>query len=150
MIKCNISRPDKDFPSQYGIVRVGSTLRGLLCTIILHWHVVGVWVYMKNIVKVLVIAFAFALLAVPSFATPKPANHVHVLSTKRYIFYFKVEKELIGGFVEVLDGSQQVVAAARIGSARNVVDFFYLPAGIYTIKIKQGDEEFIFPYVNVQ
>jgi hypothetical protein len=103
---------------------------------------------MNSIVKTLVIAFA--LLAVPSFATPRPANPVRILSTKRYIFYFKVEKELIGGSIEVVDSCQQVVATARIERVKNVVDFFYLPAGVYNVKIKQGDEEFIFPYVNTQ
>ncbi len=103
---------------------------------------------MNSIVKILVIAFA--LLAIPSFASPGPNDAVHVLSTKRYIFYFKVEKDLIGGSVEVIDRSQEVVATAKIERAKNIVDFFYLPAGKYSIKIRKGAAEFIFPYVNVQ
>ena len=103
---------------------------------------------MRNIVKTLVIVFV--LFAVPSFATPGQSDAVHVLSTKRYIFYFKVEKELIGGSVQVFDKGEKMVATAKIEHAKNIVDFFYLPAGIYNVKIKKGAEEFVFPYVNGQ
>jgi hypothetical protein len=102
---------------------------------------------MKTIVSLIVIIVLFAT---PTFASGTPADAVKVLSTKRYIFYFKADKRLIGGTVEIFDKNQHLVGTEKIIQAKTIVDFFNLSAGNYTIKIKKGIEEFVYPYVNQQ
>jgi hypothetical protein len=66
---------------------------------------------MKNTIKALVIIFAF--FATPSFAASQPTEPVKVISTRRYVFQYKVEKEIIGGTVEILDANQTLVRTER-------------------------------------
>jgi len=96
---------------------------------------------MKTIISFVIILVLFVA---PAFAsgTPSDTNAVKVISTKRYIFYFKADKRLIGGTVEV--GTENIL------QAKTIVDFFELSAGKYIIKIKKGAEEFVYPYVNQQ
>lgn len=91
---------------------------------------------------------ALSLISVPSVAAHTKSESVQVLSTKRYVFYFKVDKKLVGGTAEVLNADQQVVATMTLEHPKNIVDFFYLAPGTYTIKIKKGTEEFSFIYEN--
>jgi hypothetical protein len=104
---------------------------------------------MKTTIKTLVVILV--LFAAPSFAAaPKPIELVHVLSTKRYIFHFKVDKALIGGTVSVFDGNQKLIMDAPISQNKNIIDFFQLSAGYYTIKIVKGDKQIVFEYVNFE
>jgi len=104
---------------------------------------------MKTIISFVIILVLFVA---PAFAsgTPSDTNAVKVISTKRYIFYFKADKRLIGGTVEVFDMNQNLVGTENILQAKTIVDFFELSAGKYIIKIKKGAEEFVYPYVNQQ
>jgi hypothetical protein len=88
--------------------------------------------------------------AAPAFAAPAKGESVHILSTKRYIFYFKVEKNLIGATVEVVNSENKVVATEKVESTKKIIDFFYLAAGTYTVKIKKDAEVFSYTYENVQ
>lgn len=76
----------------------------------------------------------------------KHALHVHVLSTRLNIFYFKVHKKLIGAEVEVYDTHGVKLISQKITYRKILVDFHYEEAGEYFIKIKQGQlqEEFDF------
>ena len=99
-----------------------------------------------GLVKSLIIVFV--LFSSAAFAGHKKATPVHVLSTRSYIFYFKVQKEWVGGTVEVIDEAQNTVASERVDRMKHIVDFFFLPPGNYTVKIKKGTEEFEFCYAN--
>jgi len=103
---------------------------------------------MKKIITTLVIAFAF--FATPSLAAPAPNESIHVLSIKRYVFQFKVDKELIGATVEIFDECDTLIRTETVSHVRNIVDFFELSAGTYVIKIKKGSEEYVFEYLNIE
>jgi hypothetical protein len=70
--------------------------------------------------------------------------HVSVLSTKHDVFYFKVDPAFMGATVQVLDSTGTVFFNMELHSKRNLIDFFYLESGLYTIRFEQGDvvEEF--------
>jgi hypothetical protein len=102
---------------------------------------------MKTITKSLIIAIV--LLAAPSFAAiSSRVDSVHVLSVKRYIFHFKVDKSLIGAKVEVFNHKNDMVLTETVAHAKTIVDFFELPAGNYTIKITKGTTEYTYEYIN--
>jgi len=104
---------------------------------------------MKTTIKTLLIIFA--LYAAPSFAAaPKPQELVHVLSTKRYVFHFKVDKQMIGGTVSIFDGNHALIMNEAITQSKNIIDFFELAAGYYTIRIQKGDKEVNFEYTNFE
>src|SRR5277367_4129569 len=99
---------------------------------------------MKSMVKTLVVICA--LFATPSFASdPEPKELVRVLSTKRYVFHFKIVNELIGGTVSVFDGDYKLIMSESLTHNKNIIDFFELPPGYYMIRIKKDDKE-----VNIQ
>lgn len=98
---------------------------------------------MKALVKTMMVAAVLA--ASTAYAAP---DSVRVLTNKRYIVYFKVDKRLIGGKVEILDKDSVVVEKDDILTAKTIVDFFYLKPGKYTIRISKGTEEFTIPYDN--
>jgi hypothetical protein len=103
---------------------------------------------MKTITAAAILFLSFA--SVSSFATAEKAESVQVLSTKRYIFYFKVDKSLVGGVAEIYTADNVQVGTEKIEHVKNIVDFFYLAPGTYTVKIRKDDKEFSFTYVNVE
>jgi hypothetical protein len=89
---------------------------------------------------------------------PKPHAQVHVISKKRDTFYFRVNQELVGGQVKVLNESGDTVATAPIMRKHALIDFFYENPGHYKIVICKGNvsQSFDFdkkspsPYVAVE
>src|SRR6187401_2336457 len=75
---------------------------------------------------------------------------VKVLSTKRDIFYFKIEKELIGSTLEVFDKHGTKVIEQRIDKRKVLVDFYYDQPGTYSIRISNGTQEQLFSYEKVE
>jgi hypothetical protein len=71
---------------------------------------------------------------------------VKVISTKRDIFYFKVEKEFVGALIEVFDKHGNKVIEQHIDKKKVIVDFYYDQPGKYTIRVSNGTEEQIFVY----
>ena len=71
---------------------------------------------------------------------------VKVISTKREIFYFKVDKDFVGALVEVFDKQGNKVIEQHIEKRKVIVDFFYDQPGVYTIRVSNGNDEQIFTY----
>ncbi len=99
---------------------------------------------MKKLVLILIVATSYTT---SSFATPDQC--IKILSTKRNIMYFKASKEMIGATVEIENFNHQIIETSTVEKSKTIVDFFFLPAGTYTVKIKKGDKEFDFEYSNV-
>lgn len=78
-----------------------------------------------------------------AFGDPGP---VKVISTKREIFYFKVDKEFTGSLLEVFDAEGNKVIEQRIDKRRVIVDFYYDQPGQYIIKVSNDNKEEIFVY----
>jgi hypothetical protein len=93
------------------------------------------------------LAIALTGLGISAVAA-KPGKPIHVLSTKRYLFHFRLDKNLVGAKVEVWDECNTPVCSEMAAHTRNIIDFFELPAGRYTIRITKEKQEFFFAYVN--
>jgi hypothetical protein len=103
---------------------------------------------MKTVSRVLVLIVVFVASIRSAAAATEEA--VKVLSTSRYVFYFKVEKELVGGTVEIWTEQNELVQSEKIVRPRTLLDFFYLKPGTYIVKIKKDDKEYTFEYYNVE
>jgi hypothetical protein len=111
-----------------------------------HWVMAAKQTIMKKIN--LTILFLSLVLSAAFAENGEKKEQVKVLSTKREIFYFKVEKKLIGATVEILDENQQVVKTEQIVNKKTIIDFFFLEDGNYTVSIKKDCEQFNFKYTN--
>jgi hypothetical protein len=74
---------------------------------------------------------------------------VKVLSTKRDIFYFKVDKALLGSTLEVFDKNGTKVIEQKIARRKVIVDFYYDQPGKYSIRISNGTQEQLFTYEKI-
>jgi hypothetical protein len=78
-------------------------------------------------------------------AKPKRPE-IHVISKRLDIFYFKVQKEVIGAEIEVYSESGDKLMQDTITEKRTLIDFYYENPGHYIIKIKKGDVVQSFDY----
>jgi hypothetical protein len=67
-------------------------------------------------------------------------HHVSVLSVKRDVFYFKVDTEFQGATAEVFDTNGKLCYSITLHKKRELIDFFYLEAGEYTIRFSRGNQ----------
>jgi hypothetical protein len=65
-------------------------------------------------------------------------KHISILSTSNEVFYFKADADFIGGKVEVTDSTGSILFTAELHSKRNLIDFFYLKNGQYTIHFEHN------------
>ena len=83
-----------------------------------------------------VVALLIAASTMGAFGDPGP---IKVVSTKRDVFYFKVDEALVGASLEVYDERGNKMIEQRIEKKRVIVDFYYDQPGRYIIKV--ADEE---------
>jgi hypothetical protein len=88
---------------------------------------------MKNIFLIIII-----LTTTSAFAAQSDPQ-VKILSTTSDIFYFKVDKDLIGGEVEIIARDGEMLGSQTISKKRTLIDFYSLEPGSYTIIITKGD-----------
>ena len=91
------------------------------------------------------------LLSIASIANarPKPPRReLTVISNKKRVVYFKVDKSFIGGLVEVYDESQACLEADSLPHTHTMIHFNDMPAGHYTVKVKKGNKLTEFNYDN--
>jgi hypothetical protein len=89
------------------------------------------------------------LTSIPSLAkSTKTKTHssVHVLAKRLDIFYFKVDKDIIGAEIEVYSDSGEKLITGVITQRHAIIDFFYENPGHYIIKINKGDFHESFDY----
>ena len=94
------------------------------------------------------ITILFLLLASPSFSQAKPKQDFKVLSTKRQVLYFKVNKSFVGGVVEVYDENRNFLESDDLPHTHTMIYFEEMPAGNYFIKVTKGDKVIEFRYDN--
>jgi hypothetical protein len=97
---------------------------------------------MKKLTLILLLLTASAA----SYARCKNAP-VSVISTKRDVFYFKVNKVLVGSTLEVYSSTGEMIFTAKVCHRKAIVDFYLENAGTYSIKLKKGDKVEEFTYV---
>jgi hypothetical protein len=97
---------------------------------------------MKHLILSLLLAVSFS-----TFASYKPSSvPVSVISSKRDIFYFKVDKTFIGAIIEVKNSAGVVVLSQPVNSHKAILDFFLEDAGIYDIAIRKEGKVMEFVY----
>lgn len=99
---------------------------------------------MKKIVFVLLISVMMGSMA---FAKEEPSS-IKVLSKKRHVLYFKCSGDMIGATIEVENEEHQSIATDQVADTKTIVDFFFLPPGEYTVKVKKGEVEVNIEYIN--
>lgn len=93
------------------------------------------------------ILFALIVTSISSFAGSKPSTvPVSVISSKRDIFYFKVDKTFIGAVINVKDSSGKIVFTDSITRHKAIIDFFLSAPDTYTIQVKKDNQVMEFIY----
>ncbi len=80
------------------------------------------------------------------YAKSKNAS-VSVLSTKRDLFYFKVDKVLLGATLEVYSSTGVMIFTAKVTHRKAILDFYQQGSGTYSIKLKKDSKVEEFTYV---
>lgn len=87
-----------------------------------------------------------------SFSKPKPRlrhkEEFKILSTKKHILYFKVNKSFIGGLVGVYDEKKNCVEEEDLPHTHTMIYFDEVPDGVYLIKVIKDKKAIEFKYRN--
>ena len=82
-------------------------------------------------------------------ARPKPQRkELTIISNKKRVVYFKVDKSFIGGYVEIYDDSKTCLEADSLPHTHTMVHFEEMPAGHYNVIVKKGMKSTEFNYDN--
>ncbi|MEO7990290.1 MAG: hypothetical protein ABI663_12165 [Chryseolinea sp.] len=87
------------------------------------------------------------LIAVTALHAAAQKSHVSILSIKRDIFYFKVDKTLMGATLEVFSQQGEMIFSGKVLHHKAIIDFYLENPGTYTIKLKKDDQATEFVYV---
>lgn len=68
----------------------------------------------------------------------KKDKSVVVITTRLDIFYFKVNKEMMGGLIEIYDDKDEIMASQSITQKKMLLDFIDAKPGTYSIRISNG------------
>ncbi|MGE0770768.1 MAG: hypothetical protein AB7K37_03585 [Cyclobacteriaceae bacterium] len=91
---------------------------------------------MKVFIVVMLFSFAAPLCAE---VVPVKEEQVKVLSTKSDIFYFKVSDRMLGGEIEIKASDGELLGSQSIAQKRNLIDFYSLEPGMYTVIISKDE-----------
>ena len=83
-----------------------------------------------------------------SYAVTAPKKvAIVVRSTKYDVFSFKADKKFLGAIIEVYNSSNKLTGKEILFDCRMVIDFYYMPADMYTIKIIKDNEVLEFQFI---
>jgi hypothetical protein len=102
---------------------------------------------MKKII--FLVGVLILVLITASYAKPKPCRDLKIVSVKKHILYFKVDKSFVGGLVEIYDETKSCLEADSIAHTHTMIYFDEMPAGHYTVKVKKGEKSAEFNYDNI-
>jgi hypothetical protein len=77
---------------------------------------------------------------------PKTPVHVHIVSMRMGVFYFKVDKEFLGADLEIYSQDGKKLFTQKVQRRKVLIDFYYEAPAKFIIRVKKGDlfEEFQF------
>jgi hypothetical protein len=93
---------------------------------------------MKKISKILLIGAAVMALIVPLSAFAKRTEPITGRDKK--LFVVRTERKLVGGKVEILSASGELVASQTLQKRKMFIDFSDVKQGLYTIRVSKGNE----------
>src|ERR1700755_2669927 len=97
--------------------------------------------------KKIILAFTILFTSYNAISSPLKDSLVVVLNTSNDIFYFKIDKTMIGGIVEVFSANGELVASQNLESKKLIIDFFEMNPGDYKIVVKKENVEETFTYI---
>jgi hypothetical protein len=89
------------------------------------------------------------VLITASYGKPRPFRDFKIVSVKKHVLYFKVDKSFVGGWVEIYDETKSCLEADSLPHTHTMIYFDEVPAGHYTVKVKKGDKSTEFNYDNI-
>src|SRR6185369_15906001 len=90
---------------------------------------------------------ALVLCTAASYAGSPTKVPIKVLSTNNEMFRFKADEKYLGAIIEIYSSSNVLTGKEFVFDRKMVIDFYYLPADTYSIKIKKGDELLEFQFI---
>lgn len=94
---------------------------------------------MKKILMILALICCLTAVKANAATTKANAKLVLVLSVNRDLFYFSLEKEYFqDAKVEIYDAQGVLQCVEILNNRKTIIDFFDMPSGKYTIKVKKG------------
>lgn len=100
--------------------------------------------------KIIFLVGVFILLLVTvSYSKGKPQKDLTILATKKQTVYFKVSKSFLGGKVEVYDANEKFMESEDLPHTHTMIYFDEIPKGVYTIRVRKGDQCAEFKYDNI-
>jgi hypothetical protein len=94
---------------------------------------------LSTLAAVMIISGISALACqVPPQTPPQKDKSVVVITTRMDIFYFKVNKEMMGGLIEIFDDKDEIMASQSITQKKMLLDFIDAKPGTYNIRISNG------------
>jgi len=96
--------------------------------------------------KKLLLIFLILQASVSSFAKCKSGD-VSILSTKRDVFYFKINKVLLGATIEVYSSKGELIFTSKITHRKAIVDFYEEGSDTYSIRLRKNDRVEEFTYI---
>jgi hypothetical protein len=100
---------------------------------------------MKMIITVLLL-----LVGAASYSRSDPHTKMVILSNKNHVLYFKVDKSLVGGIVEIYNENNVLLESDELPHTHTIIYFDEMPRGCYIVKVKKGDMLLEFSYENFQ
>lgn len=102
---------------------------------------------MKTVIRILTIMVLANSVALAQTESGPRNTTVMVLAAKGDIFYFKVDRKLVGSLVEVFDIHDQLVGSGKLPTRKMLIDFYEMEPGNYHIKLTKGKETKELDYV---
>ena len=77
----------------------------------------------------------------------KSKDPIHLLSSRMNVFYFKVDRELIGGEIEIYTQEGVKLLTQKVQRRKILIDFYYENPGKYIIQFSKGEIKRDFNFV---
>lgn len=74
-----------------------------------------------------------------SASETKSKDPIHVLSTRMDVLYFKVDKEFIGGEIEIYSQDGIKLLSQKVVRRKVLIDFYYENPGKYIVHFSKGE-----------
>jgi hypothetical protein len=114
---------------------------------ILPWHVYDGYSANNEFMRKIILLTCMLSISLIALADKIGAKSlVHVMSNRMDVFYFKVDKELLGAELEIYSQNGIKLFTQKISHRKVLIDFYFENPGNFIIMVRKGDtlEEFNF------
>jgi hypothetical protein len=101
---------------------------------------------MKKLSKILLVGVVALTMVLPLSASARRKAVDPVAGKYKNLFVFKTDRKLVGGKVEVISASGDIVTTQTMQKRKLFIDFSDVKEGIYVIRVSKGDRVREFKY----